>query len=297
MASSWTQRLSQLSGRWSPFARSPTENGQTKVTDADYSYITTEDLQKGDYDRGSGPPRDTDVITIKNKKTTYPVHFPAYSIDRGELTIGDVRKETAKKLGCDIRRVKLLHRGKKLNDDSRSCREESLRDGVDIMCITGDTIGEPESSSDSEGVLDGEEAAGGDQPKRKRNRNRNKKKKGKKRSDATDVDGLAVPGSESSRTASPKPPPAPKTPDDKLSALHDTMRTFVPLVDDYCRNTPTDTTKRDFEHKKLSETILAQILLKLDAVETDEPELRARRKELVKATQKLLNDLDAAKAS
>ncbi|KAF4555671.1 BAG domain-containing protein [Elsinoe fawcettii] len=296
MASGWAQRISQLSGRWSPFARSPTENGQTKVSDADYSYITTEDLQKGDYDRDSGPPRETDVLTIKNKKTKYPVHFPAYSIDRGELTIGDVRKEASKKLGCDVRRIKLLHRGKKLNDDQRSCREEGLRDGLDIMCVTGDTIIEPDSSSDSEGGLDAGEA-GGEQPKRKRNRNRNKKKKNKKRGDTADVDGLAVPGSESSRTASPKPPPTPKTPIDKLNALHDTMRSFIPLVGNYVSNTPTDPKERDFEHKKLSETILAQILLKLDAVETDEPEARARRKELVRETQKLLNDLDAAKAA
>lgn len=293
---SWAQRFSQLSGRWSPFARSPTENGQTKVSDADYSYITTEDLQKGEYDRGSGPPRETDVITIKNKKTTYPTHFPAYSIDRGELTVGDVRKEAAKKLGCDIRRIKLLHRGKKLNDDTRSCREEGLRDGVDIMCVTGDTIAEPESSSDSEDGLDGEEGANGEQPKRKRNRNRNKKKKNKKRGDGPSSDGLAVPGSESSRAPSPKPP-TPVTPIDKLNALHDKLKTYIPQTDEYIAHPPSDPAKREFEHKKLSETILAQVLLKLDAVETDEPEARARRKELVKETQNVLNKLDAAKAS
>ncbi|PNS20135.1 hypothetical protein CAC42_5585 [Sphaceloma murrayae] len=293
---SWSQRLSQLSGRWSPFARSPTENGQTKVSDADYSYITTEDLQKGEYDRGSGPPRDTDVITIKNKKTSYPTHFPAYSIDRGELTVGDLRKEASKKLGCDVRRVKLLHRGKKLNDDTRSCREEGLRDGIDVMCVTGDATVIPEDSSDSEDALDSEAAANGDQPKRKRNRNRNKKKKSKKRGDAVDADGLAVPGSESSRTASPKPP-TPATPIDKLNALHDTLKTFLPQVDEYIARPPSDKAKREFEYKKLSETILAQVLLKLDAVETDEPDARARRKELVKETQSMLNALDAAKSS
>jgi hypothetical protein len=267
------------------------ENGTAQVSDADFSYITAEDIKNGAYDRDSGAKRDTDLLTFKNKRNTYPVHFPAYSIDRGELTIGDIREQAAKKIGCDVKRTKLLYKGRNLKDDMRTCREEGLQEGVDIMCVTSEPLVNDSGSSDSE---DDEFAPPSDQPKRRRNRNRNKKKKGKKPSDTVEADTLAVPGSETSRTASPKPP-TPATPLDKLNALHQTLQSMIPACEEYIARPPSDPAKKEYEHKRLSETILTQVLIKLDGVETDEPEQRARRKELVRETQRVLSALDAAK--
>jgi hypothetical protein len=59
---------------------------------------------------------------------------------------------------------------------------------------------------------------------------------------------------------------------------------------------PKDTKKRIDEHRKLSESVLQHVLLKLDNIETEtENGSRAMRKELVVEVQGCLNKLDAAK--
>lgn len=68
---------------------------------------------------------------------------------------------------------------------------------------------------------------------------------------------------------------------------------YVTLCVQYIQNSPAEQQERDFEYKRLSETIITQILMKLGGVETDsDQEARARRKELVKEVQSMLNKLD-----
>jgi hypothetical protein len=56
---------------------------------------------------------------------------------------------------------------------------------------------------------------------------------------------------------------------------------------------PTDPKKREFEHKKLSETILAQIMLKADGIVPDgNVTIRNARKALIKEAQANLDRLD-----
>lgn len=81
----------------------------------------------------------------------------------------------------------------------------------------------------------------------------------------------------------------------KLDALNHALQTMLPECIAFTTSPPHDQAKKDFEHKRLSESILAQILLKLDAVETEgDPDARLRRKELVREAQKVLNGLDDA---
>ncbi|KAI7461421.1 hypothetical protein KC357_g8721 [Hortaea werneckii] len=313
LAMSWTSRLGNL-GRFSPFTRSPQQAGSTKVRDEDFSYITAEDLQRHGADGATarhktsneslGPPRDTDMLVLKNKRKEYTVHFPAYSIGKGELTVGTVRHAAAKKAGVsDARRIKILYRGKNLKDDLRTCKAEGLRDGSELLLTIADVSssasGSEDDDDDDDELADGAGQDGdGEGGRRRRNRGKKSKKKAKREASyQQNSEHLGVPPASSSqpstRPQSPKPP-TPATPIDKIRALRGTLESFLPQVQDFQRSPPEDQGKKEYEHKRLSETVLTQVLLKLDGVDTEgDQEARAKRKELVKDTQAVLHDIDA----
>lgn len=288
---SWSSRFGSWSGRFSPFGRNPAPEA-SQVSDGDYSYITSDDLKRAQ-NRPPSPAesasqRDRDVLLLKCGRTSYPVLFPPHSISRGEVKIGDVRAEAARETGTsNAGRVKLLYKGKTLKDDGRTCRAEGLKEGAEIMCVVGNENDGPPSSSDSEEDGEASMAADGDGAgKRKRVRNKNRKKKGKKQS--------STPGSGAANASVPGPS-TPLTPLDKLDAVGRTLHGLLPECVKFTSNPPEDRSKKEYEHKRLSETILAQVLLKLDAVETEgDPDARARRRELVQETQQILNGLDEA---
>jgi hypothetical protein len=80
----------------------------------------------------------------------------------------------------------------------------------------------------------------------------------------------------------------------KLEALASRFHTeFVPMAVQYINNPPEEKAKREFEYKKLSETILTQIIFKLDGVETEgDQDARMKRKAIVKEVQGMLTKLD-----
>ena len=229
------------------------------------------------------------------------MHFPAYSIAKSELSVGQVRDAAGKKIGVDGRRVKLLFKGKNLKDDSRTCRQEGLRDHEQILC----TVAESGSISGSDDEDDEDEADGvdptdPDSAKRRRNRNKNKKRRAKAKISGTSTPSMSDSanfGAHPLHAPSPKPP-QPQMPLEKVAALRAVLADYERQVQTFLRTPPAEPAKREFEHKRLGEMILTQVILKTDAIETEgDPEARLKRKELVRETQAVLKELDDAAPS
>lgn len=353
------------SGRYSPFtAAAPVGASPPTVTENDYDYLGPDDIvdsPRGHVHGGDSgynipnqrnatridstsphSPHSPDILVLKHRGTTYPLHLPAFSIGEGVLKVGDLRRLAARETKTDDpRRVKLLYKGKALKDDHRPCCDEGLKQNSELMCVISEAghLGrredvESSDSADSEEMLEsglggprveGDGGSRESRPKRKGHRG------GRRRTRA--VRDSSVGASSTPRTSSsfltpqdshptthsyspspransphvsththaqptapkqPNSPPRPKTPLEILDALSHTFHSeLVPKCKLFLAHPPSDAKTRDMEYKRLSETILAQIILKLDAVVTEGDEgLRTKRRELVKQTQSLLNELD-----
>ncbi|KAL8677636.1 MAG: hypothetical protein Q9186_005942 [Xanthomendoza sp. 1 TL-2023] len=350
--SSWGSRFWPSGGRYSPFAATASQLPPT-VTEADYHYLGPDDIDPPPNDSYGFPPpaphritrtdsNTPDILVLKHRSTTYPLHFPAYAIADGNIIVGDIRRLAARETKTeDVRCIKLLYKGKILRDDNRPCRDEGLKQNSEIMCVVSEASSLPShqlsSSSASEDEMIENGIAGPrvevdgtirddrsrDRPRRKGHRGGRKKKPSSSTGTPKDSSAYLAPempysttGTHHDRTHSPsggrdpspapppRPSPSPAPPSQKppvklsnretLEALASRFHTeFVPQCIAFTSHPPSDPKTRDFEYKKLSETILAQIILKLDAVETEGDDgLRAKRKELVKETQNMLTLLD-----
>ena len=336
---------SYLGGRYSPFGVSQTRS-PPHVTEDDYHYLGPEDIVDNPRPRPSHPsgdgyfprqasrsdaanPNIPDILVLKHKTRTFPLHFPAYSIGEGLLSVGELRRLAAEKTETsDPRRIKLLYKGKTLKDDSLPCREEGLKQNSELLCV----ISEPppngfrpnEDSSDSASesdILRADREANGagpgdvridvdgtiirDSSAQKKSRKGHRGGRRKRREDAsntganhlnTQIDSKNSSTANTSRSNTPAQPQRSLSTMEKLESLSSVFHTkFLPQCVLFTNNPPNDSKVRDFEYKKLSEMILAQIILKLDEVQTEgDEEARARRRALVKETQDWLGRLDKA---
>lgn len=318
----------------SPFNSSLGRDGVPAVTDDDYSYITSEDLEKHGvegrdykkepvdrsrhYTRSTGGPSlvidEDDILLIKNKGITYPEHFPAYSIGDGKLLVGDVRERAQMVMKLSdrkARKIKLLYKGRQLKIDDEPICEFGVKNNSEIMVVHPDG-GDDESSTESSEevvVVGSKDAEGGRSKKSKSGKKRRSKKKDRSSTSPRDSGGLEVPRNDGAGGSRPQSPAsgvsggsaaaAPGGPIDKLNTIKSHFTTqLLPLCLQYTANPPSDRKKSEDEHRKLSETVMQQVLLKLDEVETNgDEDARAKRKELVRMVQDVLKGLDDAKGS
>ncbi|KAI0376367.1 BAG domain-containing protein [Hypomontagnella monticulosa] len=303
----------------SPYASQSDSQGVPHITDEDFSYITSEDLEEHSiqsptrtYDPQSRRPPpsavDDDVLLIKSKGITYPVHFPAYSIGDGKLLVKDVRKRAGLVMDLSERRkthMKMLYKGRQLKEQEIPIRDYGVKNNSELMVVIpeGRLSDEEEEESSSEEVVVTEEPV--DQQKAKKpKKNKGRKKKRDRISPRESTANLEVPGRErEGRRPSPDPsihpsrvpsPAVPSGPSEKLDTIRNHFdANLLPLCESFMDNPPKDKKKLEDEHRKLSETIMQHVLLKLDEVDTGgDPDIRAKRKSLVTYVQGILNNLD-----
>ena len=277
--------------------------GVPAVTDEDFSYITSQDLDGaplGSSDAryhsraqsAAHPAPEDDVLLIKNKGVTYPAHFPAYSIGDGKLRVRDVRERVGIMMDLSeraTRRIKLLYKGKQLKEPAAPVRDYGVKNKSELMAVAAD-INDESSPSNEEMVIVG------DSPRDEAKSPRRKKRRGKKRGSKEDGDSASSPRDSNSNSKSPPPPAAGSGPMKRIEELASEFTVkWLPACVQYTASPPSDPKTREEEHRKLSESLLQNILLKLDGVETDGiAEVRSKRKELVHRVQEVLKGLDAA---
>lgn len=296
----------------SPFA-SQDGDGAPRVTEDDFSYITSEDLENSlqtparTYDSKRQPPAsakpEDDILLIKHKGVTYPVHFPAYSIGDGKLFVRDVRDRVGLVMQVSsgkVKRIKMLYKGRQLKEQDAPIREYSVKNNSEILVVLPEGSPSDEDSDSSEEIVVADPRDG----HTSKSKSKNKRKK-KKRSPRDSAQNLDVPGggadgrrsdTEDSRQPSrmPSPPTVPSGPLDKLQAIKAHFITkLLPLCNEFSAHPPKDKKKCEDEHRKLSETIMQQVLLKLDEVDAGgDPDIRAKRKQLVNEVHDVLKGID-----
>ncbi|KAI1171890.1 BAG domain-containing protein [Nemania sp. FL0916] len=329
--------LPVLMSSWYPWRRgeglSPLSSGASSrdgphVTDDDFSYITSEDLEntldnslqppQRAYDRHShraprSPVLEDDVLIIRdNKLGSWPVQFPAYSIGDGRLTVQDVRDRAVLVMdlkGSRAARIKMLYKGRNLKEHDIPIRDYGVKNNSELLVVMpeGKFSEDDESSGTAEELVNDSR---GDLRSPKKKKNKNGKKKPKHRGPRETTNNLEVPGSQTEGTydgdgkwTSPDPSrhpsrvPSPAVPSgaiEKLAAIRTHFDTqLLPLCQQFMRRPPKEAKKLEDEHRKLSETVMQHVLLKLDEVDTGgDIDIRARRKDLVNYVQDILKKMD-----
>lgn len=301
---------------------------------APFDYGVTGSRSGGSYFR---PPNDDlndipqeDVLLLRHGNEVREEFFPAYSIGDGKLYPEDVRDRV--QLLYDLsdaqtRHVKLYYKGRLLKNDTQPVSHDGVKNNSELLVVLPGEEAEPKhhrphhtkkgSKSDSGGG-----GGGGGRPDRSPKQpvfsssTGNLEVPGRGRADHktgsssrahsanSGISGMSgVSGASGASLVSNLSTIAPPqnvqgSAMDKLNNIaHHFETKLLPLCDAFIEHTPTDKKKRDDDHRKISETIMQHVLLKLDEVDTGGDDAnRARRKSLVNRVQDVLKEMDTKKA-
>ncbi|KAK3685347.1 BAG domain-containing protein, partial [Podospora appendiculata] len=196
----------------SPYASTLGQGGVPAVTEDDFSYITSQDLETEGIDSVYGhnirdadsyahaapsptpayshsPPED-DVLLVRHKGVTYPEHFPAYAIGDGKLFVSDVKARVGIFLNLPERRysrIKLFYKGRILDDDNQPIRVYGVKNNSEVLVSIPDFGAGSSDDSGEEVVV--EQPLSKSQKKR-----RGRKQKSRSPQDSTSTLSLEVPG-------------------------------------------------------------------------------------------------------
>ncbi|CAK7228930.1 hypothetical protein SCUCBS95973_007047 [Sporothrix curviconia] len=287
---------------------------------APFEYGVTGSRSGGSYFR---PPDDSgnindipqeDVLLLRHGNDVQEEYFPAFSIGDGKLFPEDVRDRV--QLIYDLsdaqtKRIKLYYKGRLLkNDDQPVCVNGVKNNSELLIVLPGEELETKAKSPPKKGK------AGTSRPDRSpkqagpsastgnlevpSGRGRADLKTGSSgrahsaNSGASGASGASVASRISNISSIPPPPAVQGGAMEKLNNIAQHFEThLLPLCDEFLDHTPAEKKKREDDYRKISETVMQHVLLKLDEVDTGGDDAnRVRRKALVNKVQDVLKKMD-----
>lgn len=225
-------------------------------------------------------PAKANTVVVAHGSDKYDVEFDEGAIEGGAASVGELRESCVGITSCPAGRIKLLYRGKILADDSVKLKAVGIQAGSKVLCLASkETPSAAASSSTAAAVSQDTPAA--------RAARKKQEEQERLRTDPLGALGALV--------------------DDIRSSLEPSVRNFVsgfssaPTASGVATAANTsDLAKRQEQHDRLAELLLQKLFL-LDGItsregadDAERDELRQKRRDGVKYTQGLLDEVDAA---
>ena len=286
------------------------------------------------YDRGNDLD-DPDRIHIQYMGRMIPIDFSAYSINEETTSTGALRKKVAYVLGVDPSKVRLVYKRRELKRNQYSLKRYGMKQNSEVSAIVTERSMDYNRRDSPSNSGSDSESSGHAVPQQRRPRAQSSVRlrsderlptlprssgthlhpnghvpstpiRDSHRDSLRPAPGERVSARERepsrSRASSPAPPidripqADPNTPLGRMQALASTFHTqFLPPATKFLISPPSDPDARKKEFLKLSESIMAQVVLKADGIETEgNVDARNTRKSLVNEANTVLKQLDVA---